>query len=1115
MNNLNLIARGIRGAGGGGSGKGGKEQREPVEAPDSLRSIAYAQVLDLISEGECFGWADPVNPFRCYFLNETPLENVDGSRNFKNVLVDYRFGTQSQDYIRGMDSAVNEFAAGVVLPFATPWTHAFTNLSLSAVRVRLGIPYLTKTHTKTGDINGHRVEYKIELATDGGSFVEVHRNAFDGKTTTGYERSHRVNLPPAVTSGWILRVSRVTPDPSTVTISDEISVVSYAEMIDAKLRFPMSAIVATVVDASQFNSIPSRAFHWKGRILKVPSNYDPETAIYTGVWDGTFQSQYSNNPAWVWYDMAINNRYGLGKLLTAAQLDKWALYEIAQYCDGLVNDGKGGTERRFTCNMYLQSRQDALRVMQALATCFRGITYASGGQIVAVADMPQDPVYTYTRANVIDGKFIYSGSSRKVRHTVALVSWNDMRDFGRAKVEPYEDEEGIARYGIQPTEVIAMGCTSQGQARRMGKYIVTTERYETDAVAFSVGLDGTFVAPGKIIRIADPLRANRRIGGRIKTYTVVGLGAEIEVDQADLIVAGNDIVCILPTGLPEVREIASVAGNIVSIAAAFSAAPIPQSVWAVEADDLATQRFRVLGVSQRPAGEGLGFTFDAIQHVEGKFDFVEDGTIIVEPPISSGTVIQPPSVMWMSNFERIVSNLPVVVMVVQWLPVEGATMYEVSYQREGGNWTAPVRVDTVRMEVEGATPGMYRCKICSIDSRGFTSTPGISVFEEIGGPTFTVVTDLWIGPGGQLIIQCNLGEQFRLLLTENVTEVFFWNVLLETTIIIEIQQTGDFTIVWPANVVPVSGVPYVVTQGGDPDALKIDTVGLHTDTGGVTWQLRADLDDDPSSGGGGGPLTVAITPNPAYAYAGAAPDVDVLATVTGGTAPITVLWSRGAGGIGDWSGSSGNTGGPNFTCSDPTDLNPNFSRTGTADGYVAQNWRVVATDATGLQAQTIAEITLEDDGVMPGGGGGVTCVWGSAWMPDGRMAFEVKVGSRVLGVDPLTMEKKQLLVSYSKRAMAECYLLRCVNGVELTCSDTAPIPTRDGTLVLAPDMLGKETITMGAGMPVEWSEVSEVVYVGRLPVQHITAENGCFYAGNIKGRYMAHHNIKWPPSQLE
>lgn len=1090
----------IRGAG----GPKPSQPRTPVEAPDSLRSIAYAQILDLISEGEIIGFADQVHPMRCYYLDGTPVENADGTKNFINLQIESRVGTQTQDYIKGFDSVENEIGINVPLLATAPWSRSVTNLNLSAVRVTLSVPALSSTNLTNGDISGYKIDYKIEIATDGGSFVQLLSTSFNGKTTSKYQRSHRIDLPPAVTTGWVIRVTRLTFDSQKSEIQDTTTVDSFTEIIDAKLRMPMTAVVSLTIDASQFNNIPSRAFRMKGRIIKIPSNYNPTTRVYTGIWDGTFQTQYSNNPAWVFYDMAINDRYGLGHIIPAALIDKWALYKIAVYCDGSVSDGKGGMEPRFTSNVYLQSQEDAYRVMMNLATVFRGIMYASNGSITAVGDMPEDPSYIYTRANVIDGKFVYSGSSRKVRHTVALVSWSDMNDFGRAKVEYIEDEAGIARYGVQQTEVIALGSTSQGQARRLGKYILATERYETDTVAFGVGLDGTLVAPGKVVHIADPLRAGRRIGGRIASYAA----GVVVIDKADLLAIGDTFIATLPSGLPEERSVTGVAGNTITLASGFSVAPEPQSVWAVRNVSLDTQRFRILGVA-KSGGDTLGYTVNAVEHVAGKFDFVELDLKIVEPSISAGAVLQPPTSLTLTSYERTVGAVPVLVLVATWPEIVGVKEYEFAYRRNNGTWSSPVKTTTNRCEVESAAPGTYLGRVATVGANGFTSSSRFSTPTVIEPFSFTRVLDL-VSLAGVLTIDCSLSEQYLLVLTQNITSVVFINVASQKTLIIEIRNPASYTVAWPASVIPVSGIAYVVSTGGTVLVPKIDTIGLNTDTAGVLWALRVDKDDAPSIGGGGGSLNITISPNPAYGYAAGSPSVSIATTVVGATMPITVQWNRAPGGVGDWGGSTGNVGGGNFACSTPNGLNPTFSRTGTHAGYVAQNWRVLVTDAAGLTAQEIFEVTLEDDGVISGGGGGIQCVMSTAYLADGRQAKYAKTGTRTLAVDPFTLEHRLVEITYSQTAYAQCYLLRTEDGVELSCSDTAPIPTRDGRLVLAPAMLGLETITLKYGLKA-WSRVVSVEPLGVQEVQHITCENSCFFAGNKKGECMAHHNIKWEP----
>jgi predicted phage tail protein len=530
----------IRGAGGGG----GSESRTPIEAPDSLHSIAFAHILDLVSEGECVGLVDGM---RSVFLEETPIANEDGSLNFNNVRVDLRNGTQDQEHIPTFGGVANEIMVGVELKFDDPWVQALTNLDLSAVHIRLSTPSLSKTNTSNGDITGMAVEYAIDVATDGGPFVERFKGRFNGKTSTKYERGHRIDLPAASDSGWVLRARRITPDATTSAEQSRTFVESYSELIDGKFRYPNSVLVGLHIDAQQFQSIPRRSFHMKGRIIRVPSNYDAETRTYDGIWDGTFQPAYSNNPAWVFFDLATHPRYGLGHLVSDDQLDKWALYQIGKYCDELVDDGNGGTEPRFTCNIYLQREADAYKVMQDLATVFRGITYWGGGMIRAAADMPADPVYLYTNASVEAGKFVYQGSARKTRFNVALVTWNDMSDFGRIKIEHVADEDSIMRYGIQETSIVAVGCTSQGQAQRVGRWALATSRYETQSVSFNVGLEGVIAAPGQYILTADKHRAGQRMGGRIRApIEFEGEIVSLQVDSVAGINVGDTVTVVLP-----------------------------------------------------------------------------------------------------------------------------------------------------------------------------------------------------------------------------------------------------------------------------------------------------------------------------------------------------------------------------------------------------------------------------------------------------------------------------------------------------------------------------------------------------------------------------------------
>lgn len=714
MTKMHPLTAAIRGYGGGGSSS---STRTPVESPDSLRSVAMMRILDLVSEGEIYGFADQEKPLTCVFFNETPVENSDGSFNFENFLIESRTGTQTQDYIPGFDAVESENGVNVELTASVPWTRNFTNLNLDAIRLRLSVPTLLR-YQPNGDVVGTRVDYKIELSTDGGAFVEVVAMPFVGKTTTKFERSHLIQLPRATTQ-WTLRVTRITPASDSGTLQNQTFIEGFTEIIDVKLRLPMSATVGVVISAEQFGNAPSRAYRLKGRIIKVPSNYNAETRTYTGIWDGTFQPSYTNNPAWVFYDMAMNPRYGLGHLLEESYVSKWALYKIAQFCDELVPDGFGGMEPRFTANLYLQQQGDAMQVMQDMATMFRGIMYAAGGTIQAVADAPDEPVYHFNQTNVIDGKFAYTGSSRKVRHTVALVSWNDMSDFGRAKIEYVDDPDGISRYGVQQTELIAIGCTSRGQARRWGKYALTTARIDSELVAFDVGLDGTIPAPGKVVTISDPLRAGKRMGGRLRSATI----NSVTVDVLPEVAIGHTLTVTLPDGTIQKRTINSIVGNTFGVSANFTSIPAAQSVWMVENPTLVPQTVRILGITER--SDGKGYSIAAIKHTPGKYAFVEEGLKIEDAPISGGysKIVFAPASIVMTHRDVADYNTTQKIVTLTWPAVEGATYYNVLYRVNQGSWVDVGTVTATTVDIQSMPPGVFEVSVTAINGAGYRSQP--------------------------------------------------------------------------------------------------------------------------------------------------------------------------------------------------------------------------------------------------------------------------------------------------------------------------------------------------------------------------------------------------------
>ena len=715
----------------GGKGGGGST-RTPTEDQDNLHSIAYASVIDLISAGPIHGFADQDNPLRSVYLDNTPIENKDGSLNFQDVQLEFRAGTQDQGYIPGFPAVESTTSVSVELRSDQPFTRAIQNVHISGVRVGLSVRGLKKQSAKTGDISGYRVEYVIELSTDNSAFTEVLRAAFDGKATQQYSRSHRIDLPRA-TSGWSVRVRRLTENATNSTTSDVTYVDSITEVTDAKLRRPMSACVGLRVNAKQFQSIPSRAFDLYLRVVRVPSNYDAWTHTYSGSWDGTFKMSWTDNPAWVFYDIASNECDGLGRLLPAAWLDKWALYQIAQYCDERVPDGKGGTEPRFSCNVYLQDKAEAWKVLQDLASVFRGIAYYAQGSVLAVADMPRDAVYTYSNANVVDGIFSYAGSSLATRYTVALVSWNDETDMGRAKVEVIEDTDGIARYGVRQLELTAFGCTSQGQAQRIGRSALFTSRMETETVTFAVGLSGTLAQPGQIIELADSHLAGQRIGGLIQSATAT----EITLDAPVRVAKGDRLTVVLPDGVSQSRLIVADAGSGVEVQTVrvdtpFSTSPQPEAAWSISTPNLSTQKFRVISVTE---DGDLQYIVHGVQYVDGKHAAIDYETRVETPPIS----VVPPPVQGVPE-NVLVSSYHVIDQgqarhnaVISWDAVANAVAYEVQWRRDNSEWVVVPRTGSTSVEIANVYAGNYVARVRAINVLDVSSLWSTSQLTELNG----------------------------------------------------------------------------------------------------------------------------------------------------------------------------------------------------------------------------------------------------------------------------------------------------------------------------------------------------------------------------------------------
>ncbi|WP_426690715.1 host specificity protein J [Acinetobacter baumannii] len=710
-----------------GAKKGSKKQRQPVISPDSAQSKTFIKILYGLSEGEIEGLA---NGFQSIFLEETPLQNADGSLNFENVKVDFRNGTNDQEYIEGFPAVESETAIDVELKSETPWVRAFSNLDLDAVRLRLKWGPLRSQNATNGDVSGITIEYAIDLQTDGGIWTEVLKTKISDKTSANYERAHRIDLPRA-DSGWLIRVRRLTPNSTSEYVSDKMYIEAVTEVIDAKLRYPNTALLGLQYDAETFGNVAKVAADTKGRILKVPTNYNPATRQYVGMWDGTFKEAYSNNPAWIYYDICTVDRYALGDRLTPLMVDKWSLYRLAQYCDELVPDGLGGQEPRFTCNVYLQSAEGAFEILTKLAGVFRAITFWDGNSIICDADIPQDTYFTYTRANVIDGNFEYAGTRARDRHNVVKVAWDNPANHYKTEYEFVRDEKAIAEAGqVRILEIDAWGCTSRGQAQRAGWWALKSEQLETRTVSFKVGLDGYIPLPGKVIEIADPLFAGRANGGRVSKISADR--KSITLDRDDVVaVAGDRLIINGEDGKAQTRIVQSISGRVVTVTHEFDAIAV-QNVWVMDAQDLATMKFRVISITQ---DEHHQFSVTALQYNPAKFDAIDKGAYFDEIPISivNPTIQDPVTDVVVTSESRVDQGINVATMIVSWTQAKGAVKYLVEWRKDDGSWIKLPVTGNNSIEVSGIYAGNYQAKVTAINVSDISSLPAYSTLTKLVG----------------------------------------------------------------------------------------------------------------------------------------------------------------------------------------------------------------------------------------------------------------------------------------------------------------------------------------------------------------------------------------------
>lgn len=708
---------GAKGGSGGSSDSGGNRGTE-------ISSVAYMKILLALSEGEIAGGFTGKN----IYLDGTPLLDDNGNTNFPGVTWDWRPGTISQDYIPGFPSVENEISVGTEIKFGTPWVRAINNTQLSAVRIRFKFPNGLYYTRDSGGKNGISVQFAIDVSTDGGSYVQYGTDFADGIADTGYERSYRVDLPPA-TSGWSIRVRRLTANASDVRTADTTRIESVTDIIDAKLSYPNTALLFVQFDSKLFDGkTPTITVKTKGKIIRVPANYDPVSHTYSGVWDGTFKWAWSNNPAWVFYDIVLSVRYGLGRRITAEMTDKWTLYQIGQYCDSLVSDGAGGLEPRLLCDLYLASRADAWTVLMDLANIFRGMIGWYNGMLTVDADMPRelDPDFVFNKSNIV-GSVSFSSSSEKSNYSAAIVTYSNPANH-------YSDDQASVmvrdlseRFGFNVYEMSAVGCTRNSDGQRRGLWAVETNR-DDNAVEFKTGKEGRIPRPGKIIGLSNGRQAGRANGGRVSAVS----GKKITLDRMTTSKAGDSLIVNLPSGVAQSRQIVSVSGRAVTVATEYSETPLVEAGWVLNQSDLAIQQFRVKRIT---INDDKTVTISGIAYNPNKYAAIDSGAVVDTPPV---TVVPPrgqqaPTNITISTSYRVEQGIGITTMEVMWDRVNNAVAYEAQWRQNGGDWINVPRTGNNRFTVDGIYAGRYLVRIRAINALDIASVWAVSSETQLTG----------------------------------------------------------------------------------------------------------------------------------------------------------------------------------------------------------------------------------------------------------------------------------------------------------------------------------------------------------------------------------------------
>ncbi|MGX7353316.1 host specificity protein J [Citrobacter sp. ESY80] len=720
-----------------GAKGGSQKQHTPVEQPDSAQSMARCRMLLALGEGEFAGGLDATR----IFLDGTPLGNADGTMNFENVSWEFRPGTQTQTPIPGFPAVENETTVGVSLTKVTPWTRTISNTQIDAVLVRVGIPGLQQQEND-GDIVGTTVTYHIDLAVDGGAYSTVMTKTVTEKLSSLYELTHRINLPKANT-GWQIRVVRDTDDSTSQMLQNKTQVQAITEVIDARLRYPHTALLYVSFNAKSFSNIPKISCKPKGRVIRIPQNYDPITRTYGGTWDGTFKWGWTNNPAWIWFDILTEPRFGLGRRVTPAMLDKWELYRIAQRCDQKVPDGKGGsgTEPRFMFDVYIQAQADAWQVIKDIAAGFNGMTFWGNNMFNVVSDMPADTskLQILTRASVV-GKPTYSSGSEKNRYSSALINFSDPDNHYQDRTTAVMFPKLVKQFKFKQTQLTAIGCTRESEAQRRGGWAVYSNSLDR-IITVQTGLDGFAYVPGTVFAFADERLSGRVYGGRITDYDA-GLKS-VTTDRGTSALAGDTLMIRTQGGTVESRTIQAVNGQQLILATAFTAEPLPNAIFVIDAGQLRLQYFRVTNLTFND--EENTYSITGAEYNGAKYDAVDNNARLDTPPISlipTGLVGQPSNIA-ISSYDSVRQGQRIATMVASWdapvdkngKPQADIVAYQAQWKRGDNEWINIPETGLRNIEVSGIFSGDYLVRVRAINSGGASSLWASSVLTHLTGRT--------------------------------------------------------------------------------------------------------------------------------------------------------------------------------------------------------------------------------------------------------------------------------------------------------------------------------------------------------------------------------------------